>query len=186
MNEMTHIVPAPADEVRTRLTTAEFLRMNDCGAFDEVKVELVDGELQFMQNPLNNHAMRQAQLVIRLAGVMGEDRVRGEVGIDLGYDTLLGCDVAALCQAVTENRMLRPDDLMLVIEISETTLRRDLGMKRGKYAAAGIRCYWVVDGNHRVVHVHTEPVDGDYVAVHTIRFGEPLTVPGTDATITLS
>ena len=186
MNEMTRIIAAPVDEVRTRLTTAEFLHMDECGAFDDLKVELVDGELHFMQRPKNNHAMRQAQLVIRLAAVAGEERIRGELAVPLGDASLLTCDAAVLHKRIEEDRLLRPEDLLLVAEVAETTRNRDLGMKRGKYAAGGIGTYWVLDGKHGVVHVHTNPVEGDYTEVHTVRFGEPLTVPGTDATITLS
>lgn len=186
MNEMTRIAAAPEDEVRTRLTTAEFLHMDECGAFDDLKVELVDGELHFMQRPKNNHAMRQAQLVVRVAAVLGEERVRGELAIDLGDATILTCDAAVLRQPIRENRILRPDDLLLVAEVAETTRKRDLGMKRGKYAAGNIAHYWVVDGAHGVAHLHSRPVDGDYVEIQTARFGQPIAVPGTGATIALS
>lgn len=185
MTQMTRITAAPADGFKARFTTAEFLRMADAGAFEDMRVELVEGELERMQQPRNTHAMRQAQLVIRLAQVIGEDRVRGEVGVDLGDDTLLGCDAAVLRIPVTENRMLRPDDLTLVVEVAETTLDRDLGMKRRRYAGASVPVYWVVDGTRSVIHVHAEPVEGEYVEVHTVRFGQPLAVPGTDATIVL-
>ncbi|TCP73253.1 putative restriction endonuclease [Sphingomonas sp. PP-CE-1G-424] len=58
-----------------------------------------------------------------------------------------------------------------------------MGPKRTDYASIGIENYWVVDGARSVVHVFGEPVDGDYAQVHTVRFGEPLAVPGTNATI---
>ena len=41
------------------------------------------------------------------------------------------------------------------------------------------------DGQRGVVHVYGEPVAGDYAQIATVRFGAPLAVPGTDATITL-
>lgn len=186
MNEMTRIAVALTDEVRTRLTAAEFLHMDECRAFEDLKVELVDGELHFIQRPKVNHAMRQAQLVIRLAAAVGEDRVLGETAIQLGDDTILTCDAAVLRAPIREDRLVRPDDLQLVAEVSETTRHRDLGMKRGKYAGAGIAHYWVVDGKHGVAHLHASPADGDYVDVQTARFGQPMPVPGTDATITLS
>lgn len=183
---MTRIAAMPADEVRTRFTSAEFLHMLERDAFDGMKAELVDGEIQLMQYAKNNHAMRQAQLVMALGEVVGIDRIRVEAGVDLSPNTLLTCDVGALARLITEDRLLRPDDYLLIVEIAESTLRRDLRMKREKYAAAGIGTYWVVDGQHEVTHVHAVPVDGDYTEVHTLRFGEPLAVPRTDATITLS
>ena len=185
MNQMTRITAAPVEGFAARFTTAEFLRMADAGAFDGLRLELIDGELTRMQQPRSNHAIRQAQLVIRLAAIVGEARVTGEVGINLGEDTVLGCDAAVLRASVDDNRLLKAEDLTLVVEVSESTLERDLGMKRRKYAEAGIPIYWVVNGPRSVVHVHAEPVDGEYVDIHTVRFGQPLAVPGTDASITL-
>lgn len=186
MNEMSRIAAMPADEVRTRFTSAEFLHMLECDAFDGMKAELVDGEIQLVQYAKNNHAMRQGQVVIALGAVVGADRIRVEAGVDLTSDTLLTCDVGVLAHSVTEDRLLLPEDYLLIVEIAESTLKRDLRMKREKYASAGIGAYWVVDGRHEVTHVHLAPADGDYTDVHTVRFGEPLAVPGTDATITLA
>lgn len=186
MNEMTRIAVVPTPSYKARFTTAEFLQMCDMGAFGDWKVELVDGELERMQEPMNNHAMRQAQVVIRLAGCVGEELVRGEIGIILADDTALACDVAVLNRPLIDNRRLIFFDLALVVEIAESTVDRDLGMKRRKYAQAGVPAYWVVDGPRSIVHAHADPVHGQYSDVHTVRFGEPLTMSGTDQTITLS
>ena len=186
MNEMTRIAAAPVEEVRTRITTAEFFHMDDCGAFADLKVELVDGELQFVQRPKNNHAMRQAQVVFSLAQAVGIERVRGELALDLGEDTVLVCDAAVLKAPLADDRLVRADELSLLVEVSVTTRKRDLGMKRLKYAAAGIHAYWVVDAEHEVVQVHGRPVDGDYLHVSTVGFGRPLAVSDTGATITLT
>lgn len=60
-----------------------------------------------------------------------------------------------------------------------------MGLKRMLYTQAGIPTYWVIDGVRRVAHVYAEPVEGDYSSVHTVRFGEALPVPGSDAAVTL-
>lgn len=171
-----------------RITTAEFERMCRADVFCDAKIELVDGELQRMISPMAQHAGRQASVIIRLAtalGAGGEARLVGETGIDLGNDTVLGCDAALLSAPITEHRWLRAEEVTLVIEVSETTRDRDMGMKRVKYAAAGVPHYWVLDGERSVVHVWGEPVNGDYAQISTVRFGEPLAVPGTDQTIVI-
>jgi len=183
MNQMAAVVPATG--FRARFTTAEFLRMCEAGAFDDIKVELIDGELERMPPPQNEHGRRQASVVIRLARVAEEALLRGEVGIDLGDDTVVGCDAAILRAPVAGNRILQADEVTLAVEVAETTLARDMGMKRIKYASAGIAHYWVIDGERSVVHVWGEPMGGDYAQIATVRFGEPLAVPGTDATIVI-
>ena len=159
--------------------------MDEAGAFDDMKVELVEGELERMDRPKSNHAGRQALIMVRLSKVVPENRLMGDVGIDLRNDTVLGCDLAMLRQPVPENRLLRPDDVQLVVEVAETTRSRDMGLKRVLYATADIPHYWVVDGNRSVVHVYGDPGDGDYSRVRTFGFGEMLDVPGTDATIVI-
>ena len=186
MNEMRSIARAQAAPFRARFTTAEFERLCASGALDNMPLELVDGELERMQSPNNLHAMRQAKIVFGLAQALGVEQIRGSVGIDLGYDTVLECDAAVLREPVTGDRRLVAADMLLVIEVAQSTRARDLGMKRTKYAAAGIAHYWVVDGERGVVHVHAEPVAGDYAEIATVRFGQPLAVPGTDATTTIN
>jgi Uma2 family endonuclease len=184
MNKPVAIIPAEQD-TRARFTTAEFLRMAETGAFDDMKIELVRGELERMNPPMNNHSVYQLRIAMRLAAIAMEELVRSEIGIDLGDDTVRGCDAAVLHSPLTDNRLLRPEDILLVVEVSETTLNRDLGPKRADYARAGIPHYWVVDGERQVVHIFEAPVAGDYKEIRTVPFGSPLAVPGTEKAITL-
>jgi Uma2 family endonuclease len=50
-----------------------------------------------------------------------------------------------------------PSDLALVIEIADTTLRRDRGVKLRSYARAGIPTYWLINLEARTVEVYTKP-----------------------------
>ena len=176
---------ATASEFSARFTSAEFRAMREANAFPDMKVELIDGELQRITPPMSQHGARQAKVMVRLSRVIDERRLIGEVGIDLGGDTIVACDLAVLIAPIDQNRLLTPAELHLVVEIAETTSARDLGLKRLAYACAGIPHYWVVDGVCSVIHAHTEPVDGDYKMNHSTRFGEPLAVPGTGATIVI-
>ena len=188
MNEMTRIVAAPVETYKARFTTAEFLHMCEVGAFEDVKVELVDGEIERLNLPQNLHARLQALVMAELWRALGPeavDRVRGEIGVNLGNNTVLGADATLFRHPVVEPGWLRPEDVQLLVEISVSTLGRDLGMKLPRYAAAGVQNYWVVDAKRSLVHLHSNPIDGDYTNVSTSRFGEPLPVPDSDTTITL-
>ncbi|HZF40717.1 MAG TPA: Uma2 family endonuclease, partial [Blastocatellia bacterium] len=50
-----------------------------------------------------------------------------------------------------------PDDVALVIEVSDTTLRRDRGLKKRIYARAGIQVYWIINLLENQIEVYTEP-----------------------------
>jgi Uma2 family endonuclease len=72
---------------------------------------------------------------------------------------------------------VRGPDVLLVIEVSHSSLRVDLDVKAPLYAAHGVREYWVVDIEGRRTHVH-RLVDRAYGAPDEIIFGEVLTAPG--------
>jgi Uma2 family endonuclease len=181
VNQLARLSP----ENRARFTAPEFLRMVESGAFEGMKVELIDGALERMNPPMGGHAAAQANVVFYLAQAVGVALVLGETGLVIDDSTVVACDAALLRQQVVEKRFLTPDDVLLVIEISQTTQSRDMGLKRMLYAQASIPTYWVIDGVRRVVHVYADPAEGDYSSVHTVRFGAPLAVPGSNAAITL-
>ena len=68
---------------------------------------------------------------------------------------------------LTRSRSQRPqaEDLALIVEVSDTTLRFDLTVKAKLYARASIQEYWTVDINGRRLIVHREPRGGTYQSV---------------------
>ncbi len=95
---------------------------------------------------MGGHAAVQASVVFYLAQKMDLALVRAERGLVLDDSTVVACDAALLRQPITENRFLTPDDVLLVVEIAQTTQSRDMGLKRMLYAQAGIPTYWVMTG----------------------------------------
>jgi Uma2 family endonuclease len=77
-----------------------------------------------------------------------------------------------------------PSTALLVIEVSETTLKKDRG-KAALYASAGIGEYWIVNLGARTIEVYTSP-DGDrYAEVRTLRAGDALR-PGALGEVTIA
>ncbi len=168
-----------------RFTADEFLRMADLGAFDDMKVELVHGEIIRMTPPNNPHASMQARLIGELYAATNKSAgLRGDVGIRLSDDTVRGFD-AALVATGADKGVLAPDQVDLAVEVADTSLEQDLGAKARDYAGANLPLYWVVDVNARVVHVMSDPQDGAYSKREVVRFGEPLGLPGGQGSITL-
>src|SRR5262249_10736519 len=50
-----------------------------------------------------------------------------------------------------------PDDIGLVVEVADTTLTRDRGVKKRLYARAGIGIYWIINIVDRCVEVYVDP-----------------------------
>ena len=77
-------------------------------------------------------------------------------------------------------RLPGPEDVLLVIEVSDTTLAYDRGTKLTLYALAGILEAWLVNFPRRTIEVYREPRDGRYQQVTIYRKGEslsPLALP---------
>jgi Uma2 family endonuclease len=59
----------------------------------------------------------------------------------------------------------KPQDIRLLVEISDSTLSYDLNVKGPLYARAGIVEYWILDTTGRRLIVHRNPVSGRYASV---------------------
>jgi Uma2 family endonuclease len=134
--------------------------------------ELLDGEIWVMAAEGAEHIDLKAWLNEQLV-------VRKPVGVGLACDTTFRVsDTHApspdffLYQSSMRASAVRGPDALLVIEIAESSLRKDLDIKSRKYREYGVREYWVIDLPKRVTHVHL--VDGDWPAPMPIPFDAPL------------
>lgn len=160
--------------------------MADLGAFDDMKVELDHGEIVRMNPPYAPHGAAVADVIIAIAEVLrgSELKVTGEAAIVLSEDTVFAFD-AALVRGGVPLGPYEPHQVVLAIEVADTSLDRDLGRKAAEYARAGIANCWVVDVKARAVHVMSEPTSDGYDRPRIVRFGEPLDLPEGLGTIVL-
>lgn len=149
----------------------EFMQLVDLGVFGEERVELVGGVLIRMAPQKPPHA----GVVIMLNEVLSEQNDRrytiacqGPIELDEVSQPLP--DFMILPR--DDYRLANPADALMIIEVSDSSLRFDLGEKARRYAMAGTPLYWVIDVNGKVVHVHTGPrEDGSWVNIQQVRRG---------------
>lgn len=67
-----------------------------------------------------------------------------------------------------------PADILLLVEVSDRTLRTDLGRKARIYASANVAEYWVIDLNNHALYGHRSPSTGGYTARHVLSGSEPI------------
>ena len=73
-----------------------------------------------------------------------------------------------------------PADVLLVVEVSDSSLAKDRGLKARLYAEAGITDYWIVNLKGRCVEVRRDPQGPAYRSVEVFRAGQkvrPLAFP---------
>lgn len=157
--------------------------MLDLGSFEDMRVELAGGVIEKMAPAHGEHARHNFELGLKLVDALGRGAVIAtDLALVVDSETVRGVDIA-VAHAQFSDGPAHGADILLAIEIAETTLSRDLGAKAADYARAGIETYWVVDLVGHVVHVMTEPSDGGFAKREVVRFGENLAVPGSDAII---
>lgn len=152
---------------RIRWTRQQCEAIQDAGILTG-RYELIDGEILSKMGQKPPHRVALVLLHTWLAAVFGSLFVQIQSTIDLStvspdYDEPEP-DAAVTAQPVTAytERHPAPADLLLVVEVSDTTLRFDRTTKAALYARAGIREYWVVDIFGRQVFVHRQPTSDGY------------------------
>ena len=128
---------------------------------DEVGYELWEGEIVPMSPKKNRHEIWKRELNRRLQRGLPDHLIAVvEPSLYLSDVTFLEPDIL-IHKAQLSPEDVRGPEVLLAIEVSDSTLAKDLGPKARLYARHGVRVYWVLDAQGRRALVHTEPgVDG--------------------------
>ncbi|NEX20258.1 Uma2 family endonuclease [Thiorhodococcus mannitoliphagus] len=160
-----------------RISVDQFHRMIDAGVFaDGDRVELIDGEMRDMSpiGPPHGGSTNSLTMIFAppLAGVAIVS-VRGPLVLDDGTEVYP--DLMVLKQRDDRYARSNPtaEDVLLLVEVADTSLALDTGVKLAKYARAGIRRYWVADIPHRTLHDYRDPdrFGQRYRQLHSLREG---------------
>ena len=68
-----------------------------------------------------------------------------------------------------------PTDILLLVEVADSSLADDRGYKADLYAEAGIADYWIVNLIDRCVEVYRDPRDGKYQNTSTFHDDQSIT-----------
>jgi Uma2 family endonuclease len=152
--------------VAAKFTLPEYHRMIESGAFVglQKRIELFRGELRMMSPQGAQHAEVVSHLSDWSYDVVDRNRIRIRIQLPVeiaGLNTEPEPDVV-WADAKRYVRHPQPQEILLLIEVAESSLFYDLGEKCDLYAEAGIREYWVFDVLNRIVHTFREPHGGKF------------------------
>jgi len=162
----------------TRVTMAQYDAMILRGDFvprEEHHVELIHGEITPMSpiGPPHNNTVKV--LIAWSFEVLPPEAVdvfaQGPIGIP-ALDSEPEPDLVWARRDDYSAQHPRPEDLILVIEVSDSSLARDRGLKARLYAEAGIADYWVVNIPERCVEVRRDPQVDAYRSIEVFRPGQ--------------
>ncbi len=152
---------ANATEFPERLITVEeFDRMLDRGILDpDERLELIEGRL-VRREPMNPpHASIVARLTKRLERGLGNRVLLWPQLPIVAAERSKPFPDLSLVRMQDDyygTRLPVPDDILAVVEVSDTRLRTDRGEKLRLYARVGIAEYWIVDVKKKTVEIYRE------------------------------
>ena len=165
---------------RHRLTVADYYRMGEAGILaPDARVELIDGEIIDMPPIGSPHAGSVNHLVKLLAQAVGDHAVLlVQNPVVLGDHSSPQPDLALARPRADfyASGHPQPGDLMLVVEVADTSLRFDRDDKIPLYARHGIPEVWLVDLKARRLVRYRNPQQGAYALIDEPDLGSPLEI----------
>ena len=149
---------------RHRWTVADFDRMLGSGLLDEAdRVELIEGELIDMAPIGSKHAYTVDSIARMLQRLVGNRYlVRVQNPLRLGESSEPQPDIAVVLDRSYAAAHPEAADVLLLIEVADTTLEFDRDIKLPLYARHGIPECWLIDVAGRQLSIHREPAEGEY------------------------
>lgn len=171
---MMNIQPQPR---RLRFSVDEYYKMIELGILkDYEKAEIIEGELIPKMPIGDKHAFVVDILsAFLIKNVSDKIRVRVQNPVRLSdFDEPEPDIVLADLTKYDGKRHPRPEEIIVIIEVSDSTLKYDRDVKIPLYAEAEIPEVWIINLPNKIIEVHTKPSVGLYQTVKIFRVGEVL------------
>jgi Uma2 family endonuclease len=149
-------------------TVQDYHRMSDLGILDpNERTELIAGQIVLMTAKGTPHVVTLQLLATSLQEQLGRIAlIRTQDPIRLDNFSEPEPDLAIVKGTILDYAEHHPvpDDIYLVIEVADSTLKQDCQVKDQLYARSSIGEYWVVDIKNRQVHIFRDPTATGYTS----------------------
>lgn len=168
------------------LRRVEYDRLVELGAFQDERIELLEGRLVVMSPQGAAHAWVVERLTeLLVIALQRRARVRPQLPLALSDLSEPEPDLAVVEPG--DDLAEHPSSALLVVEVAESSVRRDRDVKALLYAQGDVAEYWLVDLVEETVTVHRGRLEGRYRDVSSARRGDtvaPVAFP--DVTLEVS
>ena len=163
---------------RKKWSVTECKFLTDNGLLEPGSYELIEGEIIFKMAQDQSHIIGITAAATILTEIFGGMALIHQANIGIGERDEFNDpepDVAVVVGSIRDYKTRRPDpstEVLLLIEIANTSFTGDTTIKAEIYARHGLRDYWVVAINKRELIVHRNPTADGYADVRTYAVGE--------------
>ncbi len=163
-----------------KFTVEQFQLMYERGVFaDSDRYELINGEITTMSPIGRKHAVCVARISKRLESKLGNQVILWvQNPIDLANKSQPQPDIAVLKYRddFYEKALPTPADILLIIEVADSSLEYDRDVKANLYAAAGIPQMWLFDVNTKTITGFSQPLESGYKQIYHYTQGDQLSI----------
>ncbi|HEY0547484.1 MAG TPA: Uma2 family endonuclease [Pyrinomonadaceae bacterium] len=161
---------------KRRFSVDEYYRMAEAGILTEDdRVELIEGEIIEMSPIGSRHAGCVNRLTAMLTRQLGDAAVvavQNPVRIDDYSEPEPDLAVLKPRDDFYTKGHPKPDDVLLVVEVADSSVEFDRNKKLPLYAGANIPEVWLVNLPQDMIEIYTQPVDGTYREIRLVKRGE--------------
>ncbi len=161
---------------RKKFRAKEIYKMMEVGILpEESGWELIDGEIIHRMSIGSRHAGTVKKLNKRLTGMFEDEAtisVRDPIHIDEYNEPEPDAAVLKPREDFYAESHPTPQDVLLLIEVSDSTVDYDREIKKTLYAEAEIIEFWLVNLPGGTVEVYSQPKNGNYRLARILESGE--------------
>jgi Uma2 family endonuclease len=170
-----------AELQRWHFNVEQYYRLAEAGVLKpDDRVELIEGEIIRMSPIGSSHAACLRGLDIAFGELFGRlylVSIQSPVRLDDFSEPEPDLALLKPREDLYAERHPHPEDVLLIIEVADTTLLTDRNVKIPLYARFGIPESWLVNLQEKVIEVYHDPTDGHYRQSLKFKRGDVLTSP---------
>lgn len=158
-------------------TAAEYFRMGEVGILQETGIELINGEIVEMSPIGSKHLACVNRLNALLTAILGSNAIVSvQNPVVTGELSAPEPDISILRYRSDfyASKLPHAEDVLLLIEVADSSLEYDRSVKRPLYAQSGIPEYWLVNLEKDEIEAFWEPAGDHYKSSELLRAGETL------------
>ncbi|MEO0895393.1 MAG: Uma2 family endonuclease [Bacteroidota bacterium] len=167
---------------RLRLSISQYNKMIDAGILTENdKVELINGEIIQMSPIGHKHITTVNRLNMLFASQFAPEAIVSiQNPVQLGTYNEPEPDVVLIKGPFKRYKNRKPalEDVFVIIEVADSSLRFDREIKASMYAKENVPMYWIVNVEEDTVEVYTQPTPTGYIQCELSTVNDKIDISG--------